>query len=59
MSASFFKLVMFLTVFIGNDFILLVRLGELLLTAEVLYLEIIEVYIDIDYLNTFSKYISV
>ena len=45
--------------FIGNDFMFFVRLGELLLAAEVLHPEIIGVYVGIDYLNVFSKCISV
>ncbi len=59
MSASLLKLVAFLTVFIGNNLMLLVRLGELLLAAEVLHPEIIGVYVGIDCLNVFSKYISI
>jgi len=38
---------------------LLVRLDEFLLAAEILHPEIIGVYVDIDYFNAFSKYISV
>ncbi len=59
MFASLLKLVTFLTVFIDNNFMLFVRLSELLLAAEIFYPEIIKVYIDIDCFNVFSKYISI
>ncbi len=59
MSTSLFKFVAFLTVFIGNDLMLLVRFGEFFFTAEVLYLEIIGIYVDIDCFNVFSKYIFI
>ncbi len=59
MFTSLLKLVMFLTVFIGNDLMHFVRLSELLLAAEVLYPEIIGVYIGIDCINVFFKCIFI
>ena len=59
MFALLLKLVAFLTVFIDNNFMFLVRLGKLLFAAEVLHLEIIGVYVGIDCLNTFFKCIFV
>ncbi len=54
MSASFLKLIAFLTVFIDNDLMFLVCLSEFLLAAEVLHLEIIGVYVGIDCFNAFK-----